>query len=446
MNEETSNAQDIQASPEVLAERERVSTIRDLAQRQHLGDVFANDLITRGVPLDKARAAILDALATRDEQRPIDGHLRMEETTPIVAGRDYAEDFRAAAIDSLLMRSGIPVAKPHAAARDVSASVYDLARVCLSRAGKSASRMFGGEARGPELLKRAATASDFPAILEGALHASIRNGYENEPASHRQWVRVAPFADFREAKRPILGSAPALAKVGEGAEYTHGYFSDDGTGYAVAKYGRIVALTWEALVNDNLSSFLRIQPALGQAARRLEADLVYGLFPLNAGAGPTMNDAKALFHADHANLTAQAALTATQLGAGRTLLRKQTAVGGGYLSLVPKFLIVSPESETTAELLVANASRPAAGADKTVGAWIGSLELVVEPRLAATSAYLAADPNQIDTVELGLLQENINGPYIETEQGFTTDENRWKIRHTAGVKALDFRGMVKMPL
>ena len=61
-------------------------------------------------------------------------------------------------------------------------------------------------------------------------------------------------------------------KVLEGAEYTHGYFSDDGTGYSVAKYGKIIALTWEALVNDNLGAFLRVQPALGQAARRLEAD------------------------------------------------------------------------------------------------------------------------------------------------------------------------------
>ena len=71
-------------------------------------------------------------------------------------------------------------------------------------------------------------------------------------------------------------------------------------------------------------------------------------------------------------------------------------------------------------------------------------QLVVEPRLASTGVFLAADPNQIDTVELGLLEENMAGPYIEAEQGFDSDESRWKIRHTAGVKAIDYRGMVKM--
>jgi hypothetical protein len=71
---------------------------------------------------------------------------------------------------------------------------------------------------------------------------------------------------------------------------------------------------------------------------------------------------------------------------------------------------------------------------------------VVEPRFANGAAYRAADSAQIDTVELGLLEENMGGPHIETEQGFDRDESRWKIRHTAGAKALDWRGMVKMPI
>jgi hypothetical protein len=70
----------------------------------------------------------------------------------------------------------------------------------------------------------------------------------------------------------------------------------------------------------------------------------------------------------------------------------------------------------------------------------------VEPRLASSAAFLAADSTQIDTIEMGLLDENMGGPYIEIEQGFGTDESRWKIRHTVGAKALDWRGLVKMPI
>jgi phage head maturation protease len=432
-------------SAEVLAERERISTIRGFVTRHHLGDAFADDLVTRGVPLADARALILERLAARDEQTRTEQHIRMEEPR-ITAGEDMAEDFHRAAVDSLLLRAGIRVEKPHAAARDVSASVYDLARTCLSRAGKSASRWFGGEARGPELIKRAATTSDFPLILSGALHASVRNGYETEPSSHRAWVRTAPFVDFKEAERPILGSAPELEKVLEHGEYPQGALDEDSTKYRVAKYGKIVSLSWELLVNDNLGAFLRVQPALGQAARRKEADLVYAMFAENGGTGPTMQDGVALFHAaSHGNLVAAGAFDATLLGAGRTLLRKQTAVGGGYLSLVPRFLIVPPEREQAAEILLANASRRTT-AEKATAEWISSLELVVEPRLASSAVYLAADSAQIDTIELGLLEENMSGPTLEEDQEFVRDEKRWKVRHVFGAKALDWRGMVQMPI
>jgi hypothetical protein len=57
-------------------------------------------------------------------------------------------------------------------------------------------------------------------------------------------------------------------------EYTEGPMGEDSTAYKVEKFGRIVSLTWEVLVNDDLAAFLRIQPALGQAARRREADNV----------------------------------------------------------------------------------------------------------------------------------------------------------------------------
>jgi HK97 family phage prohead protease len=438
-------------TPEAL-DRQRAANIVQLIERHHLPSSFASTLITEGVSLKKAGERILNELARRDEESPINSHIRMagepssfSRQHPAIPGEDTAQDFHRAAIDSLLLRAGIPVAKPHAGAQDVSSSVYDLARLCLSRAGQTSRRMFGGDARGPELLKRAAGTSDFPAILEGALVASVRTGYENEPASHRQWVRVAPFSDFRPASRPILGSAPDLDKLLEHSEYKHGYFSDDGTSYSIQKYGKIVALSWEALLADNLGAFLRVQPALGQAARRLEADVVYALLALNAGAGPAMQDSTNLFHANHANLVTAGNFHSELLGSARALLRKQKAVGGGYLSLTPRFWIVPAEHETAAEVILANASRRAS-AEKSTPDWIASLELVVEPRLASSAAFLAADSAQIDTVELGVLEENVNGPHLESEQGFETDESRWKVRHTAGAKALDWRGMVRMPI
>ncbi len=436
------------------AERQRAADIRSIVRRARLPDGIADQLVNDGATLDQARAAVLDKLATASESFRTMQHVPPDAGIhfgSVEAGNDYAEDFRAAAVDSILLRSGIPVEQPHAAARDVSASTHELARLCLSRAGLSVRFQ-----RGPELIKRALTTSEFPGLLGDALHKTIRTGYENEPASHRKWVRVAPIEDFRLQHRPIIGSAPALEPVDEHAEFTFGSLSDDETSYRVSKYGKIVALSWEALVNDNLGAFLRVQPGLGQAARRKEADTVYAIFSDNAGAGSAMQDGVNLFDATHGNVTAAGALNAQLLSTARALLRKQQALGGGYLALVPRYWIVPSEFETDAEIIMANASRRMT-TEKTTPEWIESVELVVEPRLASTACFLAADPGQIDTVELGILetepQNNPSavigagpGPSIEQDLGFVRDEVRWKVRHTFGAKPLDWRGLVKMPV
>jgi hypothetical protein len=427
----------------VEAERDRATEISRMVRTAHLDPGFAELLIENGTSVEAARSAVFRELQRRDPDVPC---AASRAGDPLFeAGGD---DFRAAAVDALLLRAGITSARTHPGARDVDSSILGIARTCVSRAGRTVRR---GSA---ELTLRAAmTTSDFPLILGNALNKSIRRGYELEPASHRAWVRVVPVRDFKAQQRPILGSAPALLDVGEHGEYTHGPMDEDLASYAVSKFGRIVAVTWEVLVNDDLDAFLRVQPALGQAARRKEADLVYAIFTANAGAGQTMQDAVSLFHANHGNITAQFAdLDAIALGAAREKMRMQQALGGGYLSLLPRFLIVAPAEEQRAEALLAASSRVRfgtqdEGTDAERPAWLSSLDLVVEPRLVGLNAsYLAAGNDQIDTVELGLLEGNEEGPFIERKDEFTIDMTAWKVRHVAAAKALDWRGLVKIDL
>lgn len=432
----------------VEAERTRAAAIMTACRAARMPEL-ADELVRDAVPLAEAHGRILQALEARggDDLGPT----RVPSGAGgdrFVRSLDVAEDFRQAAADAMLLRSGIAPSVTHPGARDIAGSVLEVARVCVGRSGRT---VRGGS---PELLLRAAmTTSDFPLILADSLGKAIRHGYEVEPASHRAWVRVAPVADFRAQKRPILGSAPALLEVLEHGEYTAGAMDEDSASYSVSKSGRIVYLTLETLVNDELGAFLRVQPALGQAARRREADLVYLAFTANAGAGQTMQDSVVLFHSDHGNLTAGfAALDATALGAAREKMRMQEALGGGYMSLVPRFLIVAPADEQRAEVLLAASSRVrfgtvTEGVDAARPSWLSTLELVVEPRLAGLdAAYLAADSAQIDTIELGVLEANEMGPAIEERREFVTDVIAWKARHVCGAKALDWRGLVKIDL
>ena len=160
-----------------------------------------------------------------------------------------------------------------------------------------------------------------------------------------------------------------------------------------------------------------------------------------------MQDGVALFHANHGNLGSSGTYDATRLGAARTLLRKQTAVGGGYLSLVPRYLIVPAEREQASRSSWPPrraSSRPRRRRTRCpVGSGISDSSSSPAGRRGRLSRRRQ---RQIDTVELGLLEGNVDGPMLEQERSFVVDVQRWKVRHVFAPKFLDWRGVVKQPV
>jgi hypothetical protein len=149
---------------------------------------------------------------------------------------------------------------------------------------------------------------------------------------------------------------------------------------------------------------------MGQAAAETEARILVDLLEANSGNGPKLSDNKTLFHADHGNNAGLgAAISDATLSAARLAMRSQTGLSGQRISATPKFLLVPPAQETTAEKWLATI--PAAKA-ADVNPFSGSLSLVVEPRLSsATRWYVAADATEIDGLEYAYLAGG-EGPQV----------------------------------
>lgn len=357
-------------------------------------------------------------------------------------------DFLDAASDALLIRAGLPPVNAHAGARDFRhVSAIEMARTCLGRAGRRARDPAMSAA---DVIRAAMSTSDFPGILENALHKAVRRGMEVPATSHRTWCRLSEAQDFKPQARVLLGSAPSLLPVGEFGEYQHGNLAEDKASLTAGKYGRIIKLSYEALINDDLGAFLAVGPSMGGAALRAEADGIYTKLTANSLDGVAMQDGKVLFHADHSNAVSVATgtgkpLTAAALSAARAKLRRQTGVAGELLNLAPKFLLVPPERETEAEILVASStvSTSQASAQAAPG-WMASLVVVAEPRLTNTDTlYLVADNMAIDTGEVATLP---GSPQLITEDSFNHDARSWKVRHSFATALLDYRGFVRLTL
>ncbi len=292
-------------------------------------------------------------------------------------------------------------------------------------------------------VKALQSTSDFPAILGNTVNRSLRAGYDAAPRTFLPFSRQATLPDFKEISRVQLGGAPSLKRVVEGGEYEQGSIGEGAEKYRVHKYGRIVALTWETIVNDDLDALSRIPFAFGASASDLESDLVYAILTNN----PAMADGVALFHASHGNLGTAAKLADAldpskdnPLAAMRKAMRLQKGIDGRYITVNPQFLIVPPSLEEVA-LKATNAAIVAAkGVDLNVTGV--TLTPIVEPRLedgSATAWFGAASPGVIDTIEYAYL-EGHEGVFTETKQGFEVDGVQVKCRHVFGAKAIDHRG------
>ncbi len=418
------------------AERDRVSTIYDLASRLNLERSFAEDLVKRGVSIDEARRLILDQVAAKSDETRTFGQVSIP-----LGGRDERITRRDAVANALLHRYSPTLFPLEDAARQYRGmTLLELARESLGNAGVNTR----GLSRDEVATRALHSTSDFPEILAAVTNKTLRQAYEAYPRTFMLFCRQVLATDFKAMHRVQLGEAPQLLEVGESGEFKRGTLGESKESYKVKTYGRVVAITRQVLINDDLDAFTRIPAMYGNSIAQLESDVVWGIVTTN----PAMADGTALFHANHRNLAGTgAALDVTSVGAARAAMAKQTGLDKKtVLNIRPAFLIVPAALELKAEQLVAQNLVPAQSGN-VVPQSIRTLAPISEPRLDAASEtawYLAASPNQIDTIEYAYL-EGQQGAYIETRNGFDVDGVEIKCRLDFGAKAIDWRGLYKNP-
>jgi len=415
----------------VKQERQRASDIRVAVRSAGLDMSYADELIDGDVTVDAARAQVLEKLAARTESAPISSRADIFTTV------DETETRRSLMTEAVLYRAN-PSAKLSDGARQYAGlSMIDIAKECLDARGV--------KYRGMDRLQIVSRAfegnSDLPNVLANVANKSLRQAYESAPRTFTPWARQTTAPDFKLMSKVSLSDAPALEKVTENGEFKRGAVTDGKETYQLATYGKIIGLTRQAIINDDLSAFTRIPAMFATAAANLESDTVYGILTANAA----LADGVTLFHAaTHLNYTSTGTvISIDSLGVAKKLMRLQKTPKNVVMNLTPKFLIVPAQIEnvgwqyTTPEYNAATAA--------TVNPFRGQLQLIVEPRLDASSGtawYMAADSNMVDTIEYCYL-EGQNGVYIETRQGFDVDGMEIKARLDFAAKAIDYRGLYK---
>ncbi|MGZ5302517.1 MAG: prohead protease/major capsid protein fusion protein [Bacteroidia bacterium] len=417
------------------AATQRSVDILSACRAANLGADYAETLIKDpAVTIDKARQMIIQKLA---DNQPA----ATRSVSVAIIGEDEQVKERKAIEYAMMSRTHpgqyqIGIANNQdstLAANYRGISVLDAARLLLKQRG-IAVEGFNKQ----DLYVRSMSTSDFPNLLSNIANKILRKEYEQTPQTFKALAMQQNLPDFKLSNGIQFGGDVTFDEVKEGAEFKYGSLTETVDNWKLSTYGKILKMTRQMIINDDLGAFARIARRIAVGASENESNLFWALITGNVTVGSA-----ALFHSTHGNLAASGAvLDATSMSAARTAMRRQKGLTTKELIVVnPKYIVVAPEQEMAADQLLTNITPNTAG---TVNPFTNAgLQKIVEVRLASPSWYVFAG-NEIESFTYGYLEGN-EGLYTEMRYGFESDGVEIKARQDFGVKAWDWRGSYKNP-
>jgi hypothetical protein len=404
--------------------------IRSLVDLAGLPATFGEDLITRNcATIEEARTAVFAEAAKKTPAT--------QPQAPAVVTRDAGDGLVTRLADGLLSRMD-PAHKPEAGRAYAYHRISDIAREVLQLRGLST---LGAPA---ELITRAMHGTaDFSNVLSEVFNKSLLT-LRTAATPLQQVFKRTTMADFRARHVLEISDGPALLKMGEGSQLTYGQISDkELASYAIDSYARGFAITFKALVNDNIQALSDVSAKMTRGARGWFAGFLADVIIAN----PALTDTNACFHATHNNLAAAgAAPSDTTLGAAKLAMRLQTDLTGNVIDAMPKYLVIAAAREVAVEKLLATLYPASSAAVENAAK--GLTPIVVPHFDKATPAhvawYLFADPSVAPVFEYAELS-GYEGPQVETRQGFDTLGTEVRVVWHVGAGAIDSRGAYKNP-
>ena len=431
--EQAENVEQVATANHTRSERARVARIMGMTKKAGFDMSLAEAHIEKGT----SETEFLDIILAQKVETDVQ-HQNIRPTARVVT--DAREKFIAGATMALQAKAGLKGGERNEFS---SLTLSEMARHALQMNGNGKTWGDKREMIGAAFTMDAGamTTGDFASVLANVMNKAALVGWEEAEETFGAWTRKGTLSDFKATKRVGVGVFAALPQVIEGADYTYGTVSDRGENIALATYGKLLRISRQAIINDDLSVLGDIPRRMGRAAKRTVGNLVYAVLTGN----PTMSDSVALFHATHANLagTTGAPSVAT-LSAAKAAMRIQSD-NGSALNIVPKYMLVPAALEMTSRQLLGSAVDPTTNKGMAMNPVNNMAEIIVDARLDAASAtawYLAADPNAYDTLEVAYLDGN-DTPYLEQQTQWTADGVEMKVRIDAGVAPLDYRTLYK---
>ena len=350
----TPTPEDIRAAA-AAAERQRIADI-DAACVRH--PEIRAQAVSEGWTADRTRAAVLDAI-NASYQTPTPQPPAGSRGTGMTASVIQAAALQALDIPEANIVRATSQQDLEAADRRWHGNI-GLQEIIIEAAAANGNPISGHslnsgnwhEAVGNAIRAAAGhTSIDLAGILGGIINRELLEGYGAVENVWDQISRVVPVKDFREIVSYRLVSNGGFQKVLPNGELQHGSYSETSYTNKAETYGKIVGLSRQDIINDDLGALATIPQQLG-----LDAAMT-----LNEVFWKEFLDNSSFFTSARKNLLSGNALSVEGLTAAVKKFRELKDESGRMIGVAPAILLVGGSNEVLADKLFADANIIAVG-------------------------------------------------------------------------------------
>lgn len=307
-----------------------------------------------------------------------------------------------------------------------------------------------GSVRGDlrEILQAAFSSNSLPGILSNNANKFLLMGFTAVDAAWSMIAARRAVNDFKTITSYRLTGGMQFEEVGPSGEIKNGQLGEESYTNRASTYGKMLALTRQDIINDDLGALTAVPTRIGRGAA----------LKLNSVFWTAFLDNASFFVAGNSNYISGATTNLASEGLRKAVetFRKMTDADGEPLATTPKFLLVPPELESIADELYTSTNLNTGGSATTEkvpnrNVFAGKYQPIVTPYLSnasytgysTTAWYLLADPADIPVIEVVFLN-GVEAPTVETaDADFGTLGIQMRGYFDFGVAKQDYRGGVK---
>ena len=284
-------------------------------------------------------------------------------------------------------------------------------------------------------------------ILSNVANKTMLAAYQAVASVAAQIAAETDVNDFKEVTRYRLTGVGVFEKVGPDGELKSAELGEDSFTNKVETYGRMITLTRQMLINDDLGAFLQIPRIIGRMSALKREEALFELLLSNPGA---------FFSAGNNNFLsgASTALSIDSLTSAEQAFLDQTDSESKPILLAARTLLVPTSLKVRAQQLMTETrvNELPASAKPASNPHVGKFTPVATPYLnaqgiaggSALAWYLFADPADVAAVEIAYLRGR-RVPTIESgDTNFNTLGVQWRGFFDFGVSMQDTRAAVKV--